>query len=53
MPSWELDEDEMEIFWYYWEELKKIGITASSKRLIDALNGNPRNMEDAIVCLLE
>lgn len=49
----ELDEDEMEVFWAYWARLKEIGVDATEDYLQEALNGNPHNMEDAILALLQ
>ena len=52
MPLVELDEDEMEVFWAYWEQLSKIGVDLNEDYLQEALNGNPHNMEDAILSLI-
>ena len=53
MPLLELDEDEMEVFWNYWEQLKEIGVDVTEDYLQEALNSNPCNMENAIRVLLE
>jgi len=49
----ELDEDEMEVFWAYWGQLKEIGVDATAEYLQESLNGNPHNMENAILALLQ
>ncbi len=53
MPLLELDEYEMEVFWDYWEQLKEIGVDPTEDYLQEALNGNPRNIEDAILALIQ
>ncbi len=53
MPLLELDEDEMEIFWVYWEQLKEIGVDPTEDYLQEALNGNIRNIEDAILAIIQ
>jgi hypothetical protein len=53
MPLLELDEDEMEVFWNYWEQLKEIGVDPTDDHLQEALNGNIRNIEDAIRALIQ
>ncbi len=53
MPLLELDEDEMEVFWNYWEQLKEIGVDPTDDEFQETLNGNIRNIEDAILALIQ
>ncbi|MDX2097985.1 MAG: hypothetical protein SFW36_09435 [Leptolyngbyaceae cyanobacterium bins.59] len=53
MPWVELDEDQLEVFAAYVEELRSIGVILEDERFQEALNGNPQNMEAAIQAVLE
>ncbi|MDX2097016.1 MAG: hypothetical protein SFW36_04505 [Leptolyngbyaceae cyanobacterium bins.59] len=53
MPWVDLDEDQLEVFVAYVEELRSIGVVLQDERLQEALNGNPQNIEPAIQAVLE
>lgn len=49
----ELDEAELEIFWQYAEQLKKLGVDLHNDWLQESINANPSNLEEAILLTLD
>lgn len=49
----DLDEAELEIFWQYAEQLKRIGVDFHNDLLQESMNANPGNLEEAILFTLE
>jgi hypothetical protein len=53
MPGLELLEEEMEIFWLHAETLAAKGVEIDNEYLIEALNGNPNNIEIGILAFFQ
>lgn len=53
MVGLELLEEEMEVFWLYAEKLSSKGVELENEYLIEALNGNPNNIEGGILAFFQ